>query len=159
MTAWLNFLTIDIIGDLSFSDDLGSLAAGEFDPRLQLIFASIKKSAFVKEVLRLPWLFSKVLITGLTTFMTWRGVSIGDIGADVMVKRRTKLELERPDFVSHMLKKTETKDAEYVCFGLDVRLSLLINDRMTSGEVDIAMTTLVVAGSETSKLHVIAGIE
>jgi len=114
MTAWINCLTVDIIGELAFSTPFGSLEAGELDPRVQMLFTSIKKFTFVKEVLRLPSFLAAALIAGYSAVFMRGGAAIGGIGADVMMKRRTRFELERPDFVSHMLRKTDAKDAECV---------------------------------------------
>jgi hypothetical protein len=116
MTTWTNCLTMDLIGDLAFSENFGSLDAGELRPQLQTLFVSIKQFTFLREFLRLPWLLAKIVIAGLSAVMTWCGVAVGDIGADVLAKRRTRSKQARPDFISYMLRQVDAKGAGYVHF-------------------------------------------
>jgi hypothetical protein len=116
MTTWTNCLTIDLIGDLAFSEDFGSLDAGEVCPQLRTLFASIKQFTFLKEFLRLPWLLAKIVTAGLSAVMMWRGVAADDIGADVLAKRRTRSEQAGQDFISYMLRQPDAKGAGYVRF-------------------------------------------
>lgn len=41
-TAWFNFMTFDIIGDMAFGDHFGSLESGQWHPWVELIFKGIK---------------------------------------------------------------------------------------------------------------------
>ena len=118
MTTWLNCLTMDIIGDLSFSEDFGSLDAGNLQPRLHMLFTAIKQFTFVKEVLRLPSLLASMIFAVWSAATKRRGIAIKDVGADVMVKRRTRPKVERPDMVSYMLEHARAQDAGYLCFAL-----------------------------------------
>ena len=115
MTAWFNCLTIDIIGDLAFGEDFGSLDAGCLQPRLQELFTAIKTFTFVKEILRLPSLLAKMITTIFSAFMMRRGTAVKDVGADMMMRRRAKFEVERPDMVSYLLRQGAAKDGGYVC--------------------------------------------
>lgn len=118
MTTWFNCLTIDIIGDLAFGKDFGSLDAGSLQPRLQKLFTTIKQFTFVKEILRLPSLLAKTIITILSAFMMRRGTAVKDVGADVMMNRRAKSDVERPDMVSYLLRQGAAKNRGYVCAAL-----------------------------------------
>lgn len=42
VTAWFNFMTFDIIGDMAFGDHFGSLESGQWHPWVELIFKGIK---------------------------------------------------------------------------------------------------------------------
>jgi len=152
MTTWFNCLTIDIIGDLGFGEDFGSLDAGALQPRLQSLFTAIKQFTFVKEFLRLPSLLAMMIVTFLSTVMKLRGASVNNVGKDVMVERRAKSEVEIPDMVSYMLEQSGAKDGGYVCPSLTLKF-LLTYQSMTHKEVDQAALTFVVAGSETSNPH------
>jgi hypothetical protein len=116
MTTWINCLTIDMIGDLAFSEDFGSLDAGELRPQLRTLFVSIKQFTFLKEFLRLPWLLAKIVTAGLSAVMMWRGVAVDDIGADVLSRRRTRSEQAGPDITSYMLRQVDVKGPGYVRF-------------------------------------------
>jgi cytochrome P450 len=114
MTTWTSCLTIDLISDLAFSEDFGRLDAGALRPRLQTLFASIKQFTFLKEVLRLPWLLAKIVTAGLSAVMMWRGVTVDEVGANVLAKRRTGSEQAGPDFVSYMLRRVDAKGTGHV---------------------------------------------
>jgi len=101
---------MDIIGDLAFGEDFGSLDAGDLQPRLQTLFTAIKQFTFVKEILRLPSLLRVIITTILSVVMMSRGPAVKDIGTEVMEKRRTKREVDRPDMASYMLKQAGGKD-------------------------------------------------
>lgn len=113
MTTSFNCLTIDIIGDMAFGEEFGSLDAGRLQPRLQKLFTAMKQFTFVKEILRLPWLLRVSFTTVLSVIMMRRGLAIKDVGADVMVKRRTRSETERPDIVSYLLGQDGAKNGGY----------------------------------------------
>jgi hypothetical protein len=114
MITWINCLTIDMIGDLAFSEDFGSLDAGQLRPQLRTLFASIKQFTFLKEFLRLPWLLAKIVVASLSAVMILRGVAVDDLGADVLAKRLTRSEQAGPDFTSYMLRLVDAKPAGYV---------------------------------------------
>jgi hypothetical protein len=114
MTNLFNCLTIDIIGDLAFSEDFGSLDAGSMQPQLQMLFTKIKQFTFVKEILRLPSFLAKTIVIVLSAVMMRRGAAVEDIGADVMMKRHAKSEVAGPDMVSYMLRKGGVNDGGYV---------------------------------------------
>ena len=109
---------MDIIGDLSFGEDFGSLDAEDLQPRLQMLFTTIKQFTFVKEILRLPSLLAMIFLGVMSAVVKRRGIAIKDVGADVMVKRRNRTDVERPDLVSCMLEHAGTKDAGYLCSAL-----------------------------------------
>lgn len=102
MTTLFDCLTIDIIGDLAFGEDFGSLDAGGLQPRLQKLFTALKQFTFVKEILRLPPMIARTITTVLSAVMTRRGTPVNGVGADVMMKRRAKSEVESEVFIYTM---------------------------------------------------------
>jgi hypothetical protein len=151
MTTLFNCLTIDLIGDLAFSEDFGSLDAGSMQPQLQMLFTKIKQFTFVKEILRLPSFLARAILIVLSAVMTGRSPAVEDIGAEVMTKRHAKSEVAGPDMMSHILRNGGPKDGGYVCQSFGSRHRHLIHDRMTLKEVEKAALTFVIAGSETSE--------
>ena len=138
MTNLFNSLTIDLIGDLAFSEDFGSLDAGTMQPQLQMLFSRIKQFTFVKEILRLPSLLAKATLTVLSAVMKGRSPAVQDVGAEVMMKRHAKSEVAGPDMVSYLLRKGGLKDGGYVCQSFESRLRQLTHGRMTPKELDKA---------------------
>jgi hypothetical protein len=114
MMNLFNCLTIDLIGDLAFSEDFGSLDAGSMQPQLQMLFTKIKQFTFVKEILRLPSFLARTSLIVLSAVMTHRGPTVENVGADVMMKRHAKSEVAGPDMVSYMLRKGGSDDGGYV---------------------------------------------
>lgn len=117
MVAWLNCVTIDMIGELAFSEDFGNLSAGVLQTRLQKLFTTIKHFAFLKELLRLPKIVSKVVTAVLAAAVLGNRVKIANVGAEVSATRRARKEVGRPDFMSYMLRKSDSPHARWAsCF-------------------------------------------
>lgn len=115
MMTLFNCLTIDIIGDLAFGEDFGSLDAGSLQPRFQMLFTAMKQFTFVREFLRLPSLLVMTITTVLSAVPKRRGPAITDVGADMMVKRRARSESKRPDMISYLLGQGGAKSERYMC--------------------------------------------
>jgi hypothetical protein len=99
----INCLTVDIIGEMAFSENLGSLDAGELQPSLQSMFKTIKVFTFMKEILRLP----SILVRTVTSFIPSRtreaGKAVSAFG-DTMRDRRLASTEGKADFMSYMIK-------------------------------------------------------
>lgn len=108
MVTWLNCATIDMIGELAFSEDFGSLDAGELRPELQKLFTPIKHFTFFKELFRLPAAVSRIFTAALGAFVFGGGVNVVDVGAEVSAKRKGREEVNRPDFMSYMLRERDS---------------------------------------------------
>jgi hypothetical protein len=107
-TRWIDCLTVDIIGDMAFSENLGSLDAGELQPSLQSIFRTIKVFAFMKEVLRLPSILVRILISSIPSCAREAGENVSAFG-DTMRDRRLASNEVKPDFMSYMTKHGEVE--------------------------------------------------
>ncbi|OJJ66144.1 hypothetical protein ASPBRDRAFT_666479 [Aspergillus brasiliensis CBS 101740] len=129
LTHWLNLLTTDIIGELTFGKAFGGLEDGELHPWLNQLFWVFKTSSFIREINRWSTLVTKALFycTPRKVFQRQHAVTLFCQEARA---RRVQLGTGRPDFMSEMLENAE-------------------NQRMTQSEVDLAAMTLTIAGSET----------
>lgn len=102
-TAWINCLTVDIIGDMAFSEDLGSLDAGELQPALQTMFETIKAFTYMKEILRLPSILVRVLTRLIPTRTREAGKVVSSFGNLMRDRRLASIE-GKQDFTSYMMK-------------------------------------------------------
>jgi hypothetical protein len=101
--TWINCLTVDIIGDMAFSEDLGSLDAGELQPSLHSMFKTIKIFAFMKEILRLPSILVRILTSFIPSSTQEAGKSVTAFG-DTMRDRRLASTEGKTDFMSYLTK-------------------------------------------------------
>ncbi|KAF2210335.1 hypothetical protein CERZMDRAFT_113284 [Cercospora zeae-maydis SCOH1-5] len=58
MVKWYNWTTFDIMGDLSFNEDLGMLETGEYSDWVKAVFRNVKGGAFIRAVKKLHWLLN-----------------------------------------------------------------------------------------------------
>lgn len=54
MTAWFNFMTFDIIGDMAFGDHFGSLESGQWHPWVDIIFRGIQFNGIMQLIQMYP---------------------------------------------------------------------------------------------------------
>jgi hypothetical protein len=101
--TWINCLTVDIIGDMAFSEDLGSLDAGELQPSLHSMFKTIKIFAFMKEILRLPSILVRIMTSFIPSSTQEAGKSVTAFG-DTMRDRRLASTEGKTDFMSYLTK-------------------------------------------------------
>lgn len=104
-TEWINYLTVDIIGDMAFSENLGSLDAGKLQPSLQAMFRVIKVFAFMKEILRLPSIIVRIATALFPRHTKEAGKVVTDFGNAMRDRRLAASSTEgRSDFMSYMLR-------------------------------------------------------
>ena len=103
-TKWINYLTVDIIGDMAFSENLGSLDAGELQPSLQAMFRVIKVFAFMKEILRLPSIFVQIATSLFPRRTLHAGKVVDEFGNSMRDRRLASSTEGRADFMSYMLR-------------------------------------------------------
>ncbi|KAF4811986.1 Cytochrome P450 monooxygenase aclL [Colletotrichum tropicale] len=130
ITRWLNLLTTDIIGELTFAESFEGLAKHRLHPWLESVFLTLKAFTFIRELTRLPPLFLRLATACIPTKMLEHQRSAVAFGAKA-ARRRMGLGTERPDFMSYILRQTGEQ-------------------RMTEPEIEAAAITFIVAGSETT---------
>jgi hypothetical protein len=101
-TAWITYLTVDIIGDVAFSENLGSLDAGELQPSLRAMFGVLKAFTFIKEILRLPSFFVQAAMKLSPSRAQEAGKGVSDFG-NIMRDRRLASTEGKTDFMTYML--------------------------------------------------------
>lgn len=132
---WLNFMSFDIIGDLSFSEPFGSLANNGYHPWIMSIFDGIRGNARRRFLRHYPTLRVIVNALGLNKEFDI-GVANRKAASD-MAQRRMDMGQEGPDgkkdYLSYMMRKN--RDGETT---------------VTDTEILSTSPILVVAGSETT---------
>lgn len=101
-SSWLNFITFDIIGDLSFRRDFDCLEAGVVHPWVKIMFSSLRAIVYLAALAHLPTLVFRAVIAVLGYFM------LGDLKKDAefsieRVAGRLKQGTDRKDFMSPIL--------------------------------------------------------
>ncbi|KAH8202933.1 hypothetical protein TruAng_002879 [Truncatella angustata] len=132
LVKWLNFLTTDLIGDLSFGETFGGLDTGKVHPWLETLFTTLKTFTFMREILRLPPFIIKAAMACIPKEMMEHRQGALAFGAEA-VHRRLARQTDRPDFMSYILKHNGEE-----------------GKGMSQAEIEMAAITFIVAGSETT---------
>ncbi|KAH8587874.1 cytochrome P450 [Bisporella sp. PMI_857] len=105
MCSWYNWITFDIIGDLTFGEPFGCLDNSDYHPWVSTIFDNIKAGIYISALSSVPygrkavsWLVSKELLAKKTAH---HQLTVEK------VKHRVELTDERPDFLGNILKQKE----------------------------------------------------
>ena len=100
VSAWYNYCTFDIIGDLAFGEAFGCLRESALHPWILLVFANIRLTAFILVCSRLPvfYLFLPFFVSRKLPrqFKEHQKVS------RQKVEKRLELKGSRLDFIQHM---------------------------------------------------------
>jgi cytochrome P450 len=132
-SSWLNSVTFDIIGDLSFGEPFGCLEAGVMHPWVEIMFSSLRDIVFLAALSHLPKPIFKVIKHILAWVMFDDLERYRKFSAD-RVDRRLKLSASRNDFMSLILRKE--------------------GDRaMSRAEIEASFNVLVVTGMNDNFLH------
>ncbi|CAN8100931.1 unnamed protein product [Discula destructiva] len=100
--AWFNYLTFDVIGDLTFGEPFDCVKDGQFHPWISFIFANLTNMMFAQIVATMGWLGT--LIEALIPARVWaEAISHAQATRD-KVDRRLARKTQRPDFVTGFLK-------------------------------------------------------
>ena len=133
IVQWLNFTTFDIVGDLGFGESFDCLEKSQYHPWVALIFNHFKASAYVASIRFYP-LIDKILMSLLPK-------SVMKIQRDHFqqvvdkVHRRMNFEVQRPDFMSHVIRHNGHQKDEH---------------SMSVPEIEATFNIVTVAGSETT---------
>ncbi|KAF4627434.1 hypothetical protein G7Y89_g10724 [Cudoniella acicularis] len=129
MLKWFNYVSFDIIGDLTLGESFNSLQESGYHPWVSFLLVHFKSSAFLAQARKYP-LFAKLLMKFIP-----KEVIQGRIGhakfAKEKVLSRMEMGTERPDFMTGVLKHNDKETG------------------ITVEEIIPTFAILIVAGSET----------
>lgn len=130
LSKWVNFLTFDISGDLSFGESFDCLKTGKAHPWVEIISDFGKGLALIASVNQYRPL-DKLLRYILPKKINQRQTDFREMSA-AKARKRLALDTDRPDFVTPTKKYSDSKAS------------------LSDPEWAINMTIVVFAGSETS---------
>ncbi|KAL5356335.1 cytochrome P450 monooxygenase [Aspergillus floccosus] len=110
MTAWYNFTTFDIIGDLAFGRPFGCLEKSEYHPFIPLLLKSSRMGSVLFSLSFYPMLrsvvFAMIPKSLIRLFEDHRKMSIEKL------RDRMKLDGERHDLIEGLLRKKDEMDLD-----------------------------------------------
>ncbi|KAJ5384673.1 hypothetical protein N7517_002584 [Penicillium concentricum] len=129
MSQWYNFTTFDIIGDLAFGEPFDCLRESQYHPWVKMVFVSMKVMALSRPLLVYPFLAPIVRMLLPKRLKKMREDSFAL--ATNKVHRRLEAKVERPDFMTYILRYNDDRS-------------------MTIREMEANAALLILAGSETT---------
>ncbi|KAF2667685.1 putative toxin biosynthesis cytochrome P450 monooxygenase [Microthyrium microscopicum] len=132
-TAYLNYLTFDLIGELAFSAPFDALANETAHPWMTTFFRSIRTASIGTQLLNFRLLLPFVLIL---VGPLRQGAAQMFAYAQERIDRRIEEGSEKVDFMAKVLESMDKIDADKM--------------HMTRAEVDATFNIIMVAGSETT---------
>ena len=130
MTDWLNFFTMDVIGDLAFGESFGCLKNGEYHTWVRTLFSYLKGMSLAAAPRYYPsvdFLFQKLIPKSVV-----EGQRQHTQYANKMINRRLELKTDRPDFMTPFMKNN------------------LNFENMSRDEILSTFNFIIVGGSETT---------
>lgn len=113
LTQWLNFITFDIIGDLSFGYRLGNLERGEHHPWVAVISQSVALLAFYQVVQRYP-ILGAIVTRFIPRRLKMARQEHWELANRMVRKRLTCGDESREDFMNHLLAHNSVDDKDFV---------------------------------------------
>ena len=130
MTDWLNFFTMDVIGDLAFGETFGCLKTGEYHSWVRTLFSYLKGMSLAAAPRYYPtteFLFEKLIPKSVL-----EGQRQHTQYAHAKINHRLDMKTDRPDFMTPFMK--HNKDFEI----------------MSREEILATFNFIIVGGSETT---------
>lgn len=130
MTDWLNFFTMDVIGDLAFGETFGCLETGEFHSWVRTLFSYLKGMSLAAAPRYYPW--TEPLFQKLIPKSVLEGQRRHTQYANEKINRRLDWKTNRPDFMTSFMKN----NANF--------------ENMSRAEILSTFNFIIVGGSETT---------
>ncbi|PWY86713.1 putative RNA polymerase II mediator complex component Srb8 [Aspergillus heteromorphus CBS 117.55] len=130
LTDWLNFFTMDVIGDLAFGEAFGCLDQGEYHDWVRTLFFYLKGMTIAAAPRYWPWL--EFIFEKLLPRRIMEAAKIHQKYAFDRINRRLESKTERPDFMTPFMKRNPNFES------------------MSRDEILSSFTFIIVGGSETT---------
>lgn len=102
MTAWYNYATFDIIGDLAFGEPFDCLENSEYDPWVKMIFGTARIGTILQSIAHWPIVLDFIMRMVPKSLMEKRQQHMQLTKAKLL--RRMEAGKERPDLIEGLLK-------------------------------------------------------
>ena len=99
---WVNFMTFDIIGDLTFGRSFGCLESGKLHPWIALLPGAARTMTFLLALKHAPYLVYKTVVAIVMPFLSVRREH--QEFTNDKIRDRLSDEIERSDFITPILK-------------------------------------------------------
>ena len=129
LVAWYNWTTFDLIGDLAFGEPFECLLNQRYHPWVNTILGGINGGVAISAAERYG--LGGLLISMIPKSMTKQFDLMHDYNRE-KVARRLERGMERPDFMSHLMRNDKERK------------------EMSQKEMETNALTIIVAGSETT---------
>ncbi len=130
LTDWLNFFTMDVIGDLAFGEPFGCLETGEYHSWVRTLFSYLKGMSLAAAPRYYP--LTEKLFMKMIPQSVLEGQRQHTKYASERILRRLELKTDRPDFMTPFLRNN-------VNF-----------EHMSKDEILSTFNFIIVGGSETT---------
>ena len=107
IVPWFNYTTFDIFSDLGYGESFNCLESSRFHPWIALLFNSVKAASFViatRYYALIGFLLTKRIPESIMKVQRKHYRQIVD-----KVQCRLNWEVERPDFMSHVMRYNDEK--------------------------------------------------
>lgn len=135
LVTYLNWITFDIIGDLSFAQSFDALKTRTTHPWIAGFIGSIKTGAILAELTSIPALQPLLLALVLPMRRSGQFKVLRAYCGEKIEKRVAMGSIDRPDFLGKVLAQNEKHDE---------------NSNLSMGEISATFNILMIAGSETT---------
>jgi hypothetical protein len=105
MLSWYNFVTFDIIGDLTLGESFGCLQESALHPWVSILFGYLKISAYLGAMTNFPMV--KKLLLPLIPKMVQEERKNHFLFTKEKIEKRMEQGTERPDFMSNVLRHND----------------------------------------------------
>ena len=130
MVDWINYFTVDVIGDLAVGESFNCLRDSDYHPWVKTLFNFLQGMVFAAATRFYPaveWLFRMSLPKSVMELQRKHTEFVNE-----RINRRLKLKTDRPDFLTPFMKD----NVNY--------------ENMSLGEIESTFAIIIVAGSETT---------
>ena len=130
MTDWINFFTMDVIGDLAFGEPFGCLETGDYHSWVRTLFSYLKGMSIAAAPRYYP--MTERLFLKLIPKSVIEGQRRHTQYANERISRRLEMKTDRPDFMTPFLRNNANFET------------------MSKDEILSTFNFIIVGGSETT---------